>query len=880
MLQNNSALYQITYVFIAGIITFNKPCLIVLKPYKNIERLISLADSATKDAEIVKGMFESHLSLYNLQAEIRTRESMIWDTVASELKEIEQLEHRIDAFETANEKYLSEPKKRYAKAYQLTSIPIGLALLLALSLFRPLISLTQWILGDKDIFHWAWNLESFVIGTAMILLIIGSSWLFISTLYRFLSFRNKRFLNRIPGDSNYHAYVTWKTRYNDLARLTNTNLQDKGVRELIRSMINERLTPVFALSLSNIEGKGLAEVIDVTQTIDSVAKHKLDFLISNMPGGSIGIAGPRGAGKSTLIQTYCGQNRSVRELKNKKVLGTMVSAPVKYDPREFILHLFSAVCLALLKEEDRLPGDLFKDELRENRIPPFQKPYRWILRYLPPLSLLAGTFLIISSFYLYSWHREFSVYKKVNTVIVKADSVTFKKVAKLARKNNTTITKPAGDTVRSLAVTDTVGLNKVPDTTNSFFNYYRYQVSKNAATPLTSLHWGLLLMTVGIFLLFFKRFEIARFDRSESRTWEIESFGPSPRPAESALRWLRKIKFQQSYTTGWSGSLKLPVALESGLSQAMTLAEKQLSNPEIITAFTDFLTECTTKYQVIIGIDELDKMASEEDAKLFLNEIKSIFGISRVFYLISVSENAMNSFERRGMPFRDVFDSSFDSIVYVDYLDLTATQLLLQRRIVGKPVPFFNLAYCLAGGLPRDVIRYFRHVLELAIDDRKLDKIVQRLVSGEVDAKIRALLQGLRQLRQVPGTNKVLDALYLAKRDNYTAVALETAAISLSKQLKVLTKNDSDVDDTPESGALAVLTNECRSYFAFITTLLSLFSLNDEMKIKALETNGDQPELGHIRQLLAIDHELAFERTLILRKKVGLRSLSASRLTT
>ena len=41
-----------------------------------------------------------------------------------------------------------------------------------------------------------------------------------------------------------------------------------------------------------------------------------------------------------------------------------------------------------------------------------------------------------------------------------------------------------------------------------------------------------------------------------------------------------------------------------------------------------------------------------EDAQQFLNEIKVLFGIEHCFYLLSVSESAMSSFERPGLPFR------------------------------------------------------------------------------------------------------------------------------------------------------------------------------------------------------------------------------------
>src|SRR5262249_39269906 len=156
--------------------------------------------------------------------------------------------------------------------------------------------------------------------------------------------------------------------------------------------------------------------------------------------------------------------------------------------------------------------------------------------------------------------------------------------------------------------------------------------------------------------------------RSNSDSERIDN-PPENTLSAHAETWLKAIKFQQSYTSGWSGALKLPIGLEGGVNRAVTLAQNQLSLPEVVYFLTRFLEEVSHKYQVIIGIDEMDKLASDELAHQFLNEIKSIFGLEHCFYLISVSENAMSNFERRGLPFRDVFDSSFDDFVHVEHLN-------------------------------------------------------------------------------------------------------------------------------------------------------------------------------------------------------------------
>ena len=99
-------------------------------------------------------------------------------------------------------------------------------------------------------------------------------------------------------------------------------------------------------------GTGLRLAIDPGWPIDdekheipTESKDRLIDLIEDeaMPGGALGLAGPRGAGKSTLMRSLC----SVPDRKDS-VLGAMVDAPVDYDARDFVLHLFAKVCTEII----------------------------------------------------------------------------------------------------------------------------------------------------------------------------------------------------------------------------------------------------------------------------------------------------------------------------------------------------------------------------------------------------------------------------------------------------------------------------------------------------------------------------------------------------
>ena len=104
--------------------------------------------------------------------------------------------------------------------------------------------------------------------------------------------------------------------------------------------------------------------------------------------------------------------------------------------------------------------------------------------------------------------------------------------------------------------------------------------------------------------------------------------------------------------------------------------------------------------RVFIGIDELDKIGSAEQAEHFLNEIKGIFGIPHVYFMVSVSDDALTAFERRGLPLRNAFDSSFDEIMHVGPLSYDESRRLLYRRVIGLSEPYVALCHCLAVASP------------------------------------------------------------------------------------------------------------------------------------------------------------------------------------
>ena len=71
-------------------------------------------------------------------------------------------------------------------------------------------------------------------------------------------------------------------------------------------------------------------------------------LIDRTSSASVGISGMRGIGKSTLIRWLCTERNACGLL---PALGIYVTAPVEYDARDFLVHLYITLCKTVLADD-------------------------------------------------------------------------------------------------------------------------------------------------------------------------------------------------------------------------------------------------------------------------------------------------------------------------------------------------------------------------------------------------------------------------------------------------------------------------------------------------------------------------------------------------
>lgn len=429
----------------------------------------------------------------------------------------------------------------------------------------------------------------------------------------------------------------------------------------LRSRLGSKLD--FRTSLHYTDFSGLAEIEDTNQEVSTATRDRLISMMELMPGGTIALSGPRGAGKSTLMRSVCAAG-STRP-KQQEPLHVIVDAPVKYEARDFVLHLFARFCGAVAGRDvvDRLRGvdRLLGKRTRSGHL------------LADPQMLLALVFIVTGL------------------------------VVTIGTATGVAIVSPLG--------------------------------------------WGIILVAAGYVLALSRMVS----GRPRSMQAEVENSPDSDPNVHTAVQRMRQIWFQQSFSQGWSGGFKVPVGIEGGLSGSTEISEQQLSLPDIVDLFREFMGQVAEGREVRIGIDELDKM-DDDSARNFLNELKVVFRVPDCFFFLSISEEAMSHFERRGLHVRDVFDSSLDAVIQVSHLQFAVSRELLELRIAELPLPFAALLHCLSGGLPRDLIRAARDLVGLQ-PGTPLTEAAASLLSASIRGKVDAARVVCRTVELKEGAN-------------------------------------------------------------------------------------------------------------------------------
>ena len=299
-----------------------------------------------------------------------------------------------------------------------------------------------------------------------------------------------------------------------------------------------------------------------------------------------------------------------------------------------------------------------------------------------------------------------------------------------------------------------------------------------------------------------------------------------------------------------------------GASHATSLSTVPPNFPEVVADFREILRGISlSRYiqggRTVIAIDELDRLGTDTQALAFLAEIKAVFGVPNVHYLISVAEDVGAAFVRRGLPHRDVTDSSIDDVVHVQSCTLPQSDRILQARAPGLSTPYMVLVHALSGGLPRDLVRYGRRIME--IENRtgsvELTEISRQLILEELSETLSGFRLLLSKQQWTGEASFVLDSfrslLVHLRADSTPHQELRRALEDFAESRK--SSPLSNVSLPAEANSLIA---EASAYAYYSLTLLDIFSVEGFTRRSELAANrgpeGDPHLLAEARQELAV----------------------------
>jgi hypothetical protein len=326
-----------------------------------------------------------------------------------------------------------------------------------------------------------------------------------------------------------------------------------------------------------------------------------------------------------------------------------------------------------------------------------------------------------------------------------------------------------------------------------------------------------------------------------------------------ARQQLDRIRFLQTFTSGWSGKISTPLKGEASRTWQSQRAEQQLTHPEVVEEFRRYagstaaaLTAAGLIERIVIAVDELDKIGQPEKAHEFVNDIKGVFGVPGCLFLVSVSDDAFTAFEQRGIAVRDAFDSAFAEMIRMDHFTVEESRLWILARLPAAPEQFCLLCHCLSGGLPRDLRRTVIEMLDVTFDvyNPTLAGVAARMVGQELQKKSHAFAGTARAQQAAPD----LMADLLAARSATTPGEL----VELSTRLNT----PSGTDDHQ-----ARLRAQSSGFLLFCATVLEVFT--DDLDEQRLGTTRIGT-LATVRQQMAADPDVARRLLVAFRKEHGL----------
>jgi KAP family P-loop domain len=162
-----------------------------------------------------------------------------------------------------------------------------------------------------------------------------------------------------------------------------------------------------------------------------------------------------------------------------------------------------------------------------------------------------------------------------------------------------------------------------------------------------------------------------------------------------------------SSEVGFSGGQSVATAFKRSREKA--LDERPATVASLIFDFRNLAERVATCMagSLVIGIDELDKIEDADEVRELLRDIKGIFEVAGVHFLVSISDEASAALQLGTLQTggRDEFNSSFYAVIDLPPLGAHEAYELLRTRGFGGSCRLAAALCLLAGGNQRELLR-------------------------------------------------------------------------------------------------------------------------------------------------------------------------------
>jgi len=447
--------------------------------------------------------------------------------------------------------------------------------------------------------------------------------------------------------------------------------------------------------------------------------------IKTSSGSVIGIAGVRGAGKSSLAKKVLG------ECDGAGFFTLMIPSPTESEPKEFLLATFQRIAEhATEKVQTIIEGAESLAELGDRQAHHLRRQIRMIFGGLALLCLVGGAADI--------WWNKIQVDARnvelSRDLNAKQEALTEERQRRgrpavavtpsLSSSKDTTSTPPSHEypqeeianldkdslqnfRARLPGIKDSAGLDDISSALS-----HKLDLLRRSSTFDTKqlMGWAIgALVCLALFVGFiyglriFRKLRILKENKIEVGL------------LSKCRTFMELIRYQSIVASGaeYTVAPKFLSFVSAKFGSMKQLKDRPLSLPGLTATCGEFLQDVAEVFsgKVVICIDELDKITNVADLFKLLKGIKGILGQENSHFILTVSEDAMAFFNERLSRERSLVESSFEEIVYLDRLNRDVTNKLIRQSLgvtEGNSEDFLRnctVQWIFAGGIPREIKR-------------------------------------------------------------------------------------------------------------------------------------------------------------------------------